>query len=241
MESAPKILVIIPAYNEAPSIARVIDEIRASIPEADVVVINDASGDSTALVAKTKGVDVVSHVCNLGIGGAVQTGFRYAWEKEYDMAIQVDADGQHNPEDIPKLLMPIVNQEADVVIGSRYLEDRKYKTSFARRAGILLFSQFISATIHQRITDTTSGFRAINKRVIEFFSKEYPVDFPDAEALLLLGLLDFKIKEIPTTMRKRASGTSSTSILKEIYYPFKVSLSILATLLREKPLLRKEE
>ena len=235
MKSLPRILIIIPAYNEALNIGRAIEETKTNISEADIIVINDASEDSTALVAKTKGVDVISHVCNLGIGGAVQTGFKYACEREYDIAVQVDADGQHNPQDISKLLTPILNQEADVVIGSRYIKKSGFQTSLARRLGMFFFGLLTSVIVNKRITDTTSGFRAVNREAMEFLAKEYPVDFPDAETIIILHYAGFRIKEIPVKIRERFSGKSSTNLLKSFYYPFKVMISIIAVLLMEKP------
>lgn len=235
MESSPKISIIIPAYNEALNIGKVIDETKANISEADIIVINDASEDSTSLVAKTKGVDVISHVCNLGIGGAVQTGFKYTCEREYDIAVQVDADGQHNPQDISKLVEPIVNGEADVVIGSRYIEKSGFQTNLARRLGMFFFGVLTSIIVKKRITDTTSGFRAANREAMEFLAKEYPIDFPDAETIIILHYAGFRVKEIPIKIRERFSGKSSTNLLKSFYYPFKVMISIIAVLLMEKP------
>lgn len=235
MESSPKISIIIPAYNEALNIGKVIDETKANISEADIIVVNDASEDSTSLVAKTKGVDVISHVCNLGIGGAVQTGFKYACEREYDIAVQVDADGQHNPQDISKLVEPIVNGEADVVIGSRYIKKSGFQTSLARRLGMFFFGVLTSIIVKKRITDTTSGFRAANREAMEFLAKEYPIDFPDAETIIILHYAGFRVKEIPIKIRERFSGKSSTNLLKSFYYPFKVMISIIAVLLMKKP------
>lgn len=235
MKDSCKILIIIPAYNEETNITEVIEETKTNIPQADIIVINDASQDSTSLVAKQKGIEVISHVCNLGIGGAVQTGFKYACQKGYDIAIQVDSDGQHNPQEIPRLLKPILNQEADVVIGSRYIKNMGFKTSLARRLGMFFFGVLTSVIVKKRITDTTSGFRAVNREAMKFLAKEYPVDFPDSETIIILHHAAFRIKEIPVKIRERFSGKSSINLLKSFYYPFKVMISIIAVLLMKKP------
>ncbi len=234
----PRILVIVPAYNEAGRISQVVSEIREKAPTVDVVVIDDASTDRTGIEARATGCKVVRLPVNLGIGGAVQAGFKYAHEHDYDIAVQIDGDGQHDPGLLDQLVGPVIRDEADFVIGSRYVpgaEDRDYKTPFARKVGIALFSRLTTVIIGVRITDVTSGFRAINRKVLAFFAREYPTDFPDSEAAILVHYLGGRIQEIPVTMRQRGGGKSSTTPIKSLYYPFKVVISILATLLREKP------
>jgi glycosyltransferase involved in cell wall biosynthesis len=234
----PRILVIVPAHNEAGRISAVISEIREKAPAVDIVVIDDASSDGTGVEAQAAGCKVVRLPTNLGIGGAVQAGFKYADERGYDIVVQIDGDGQHDPGLLARLVEPVIRDEADFVIGSRYFpgaEDRDYKTPFTRRVGISLFSWMTTAIIGVRITDVTSGFRAMNRKVLSYFAREYPTDFPDSEAAILVHYLGGRILEIPVTMRQRGGGRSSTTPLKSLYYPFKVVIAILATLLREKP------
>lgn len=227
-----KTLVIVPAYNEGPSLKKVIEDIYQRAPFVDVVVINDASTDDTAQVARQTQATVLSLPINLGIGGAVQTGFRYAVAKGYTWTLQIDGDGQHDPSYIADLITPLEAGEADCVIGSRYVQQTSYKTPFARRIGMILFSNILSALIDYRITDTTSGFRALNPTATRFFAQHYPVDFPDAEALLLLHQHGMRLCEVPVTMRPRAHGKSSINLWKSIYYPFKSLTAIFAALLR---------
>lgn len=238
MEHKARILAVVPAHNEGGRIGRVVSEIREKVPGVDIVVIDDASEDGTALEAAAEGCRVVSLPTNLGIGGAVQAGFKYADHEGYDIVVQVDGDGQHEPELLGQLVEPIIQGEADMVIGSRYIpgaEDRDYETPFARRVGITLFSWVATVITGQRVTDVTSGFRAINRRILKYYANNYPADFPDAEATILVHYLGCRIKEIPVRMRRRPGGKSSTTPLKSVYYPFKVVIAILATLMREKP------
>ena len=225
-------LVIIPAFNEGKSIQDVIENIRSQAPMVDMVVINDASTDNTAQAALKAGVPVVTLPINLGIGGAVQTGFRYAVEHGYSYTIQIDGDGQHDPKHIPELLESLKNDDFDCMIGSRYVQKTEYKTPWSRRVGMIIFSSLLTRLMGKRITDTTSGYRALNHRATMFFAAEYPVDFPDSEALLLLHRNKMRIGEIPVTMSHRAHGRSSTGLWKSIYYPFKSLIAILAVLLR---------
>ncbi|MFX0134633.1 MAG: glycosyltransferase family 2 protein [Candidatus Hodarchaeota archaeon] len=234
MKNYNKILVIIPAYNEEKNISQVINKLRKDATFVDYILVNDASTDNTAEVARNMRVPVISLPINLGIGGAVQTGFKYAIENDYDIAIQVDGDGQHDTSQIPKLIKPIEEGSADIVIGSRYIKNSGYKTPIMRRIGIAFFSWLTSIICHQRITDSTSGFRALNKKAVDFFAREYPVDFPDTESLILLHRAGFTIKEIPVTMNQRLRGASSINLFKSIYYPYKSLLGILVGLLRKK-------
>jgi glycosyltransferase involved in cell wall biosynthesis len=232
---AMKILVIIPAYNEADSIGEVIGRARTSAPGADVVVIDDGSTDATAAIAQEAGALVVSLPYNLGIGGAVQTGYVFAAEMGYDIAVQVDGDGQHDPAEIAEIVAPLLAGQADVVIGSRYIEDRGYITPFLRRLGIFLLASIVSLIIRQRVTDTTSGFRAVNRRVIEFCAREYPRDYPEPESVVLFWRAGFRVREIPVTMNPRYGGESSITSMRSFYYMVKVLLAIFIGLLRRVP------
>ncbi|MDH4129761.1 MAG: glycosyltransferase family 2 protein [Spirochaetota bacterium] len=227
-----KVLIIVPAYNEELNIANVIDDIRSQDINVDILVVNDSSKDRTSIVARERGVVTLDLPCNLGIGGAVQTGYIYAHEHNYDIAIQFDGDGQHKAEEIPCLLKALENNNADMVIGSRFLQSEGFKSSFLRRIGIIYFSNLIYLILKQRITDTTSGFRAVNKRLIKLFVDYYPDDYPEPEVLVYLHRKNVKIVEIPVTMKHREFGTSSIHMFRAVYYVIKVTLSILINLIR---------
>jgi len=233
-----KILVIVPAHNEEESLGMVLDEIRRKAPFVDIVVVDDSSTDGTAEVATKYDVKVLSLPINLGIGGAVQTGFKYALREGYDVAIQVDADGQHDPAYVPKLVDYLLTEKVDIVIGSRYLNNDPPKLSFVRNLGIKYFSWLTSKIVGRKITDCTSGFRALNKIAIQFFSDNYPVDFPDAEALILAHKAGLKIAELPVRFRNRNQGKSSLHFLRFLYYPFKETLSIITILTIRKKRIR---
>ncbi|MDP2690109.1 MAG: glycosyltransferase family 2 protein [Deltaproteobacteria bacterium] len=228
-----KLLVIIPAFNEEASLGRVISSIRENVPQADIVVVNDGSSDSTAAIAERTGVVVLSHIYNLGIGATMQTGYRYAEVKGYDIAVQVDADGQHPADQIGSIIEPIIKRRADMVVGSRFLGTGDYRPSFARSTGMAIFSRIVSAIIKERVTDTTSGFRASGKRCIRYFSYHYPDDYPEVEALVLLHKLGFSIMEVPVRMEERAGGRSSITPVKSVYYMIKVLLAIFVDLLKK--------
>lgn len=225
-----KVLVIMPAYNEQENLAKTIEEVRTNAPFADILVVNDGSTDETVHVAKQMGVNVVSLPFNLGIGGAVQTGFKYAVYNDYDVVVQVDADGQHDSSYIAKLVEYLLDKKVDIVIGSRYLNDDPPRMSWIRNLGIRYFSWLTSKVIGQRITDCSSGFRALNKDAVRFFSENYPVDFPDAEALILAHKAGLKIAELPVKFRSRNKGKSNLRSLRFLYYPFKETLSIMIIL-----------
>jgi glycosyltransferase involved in cell wall biosynthesis len=230
-----RVLAIIPAFREEAVIEQVIAGLRKTRPEVEAVVVDDCSPDRTAERARRAGAAVLRLPVNLGIGGAVQTGFKYAAARHYEAVVQVDGDGQHDPAEMAKILAPLERGEADVVIGSRFLEDTGYRAPFARRVGMILFSAVARRAMGQRITDTTSGFRALNRAAFVYLARNYPVDFPDAETLVLLNRAGFRIREVAVHMRPRLSGKSSTTTLKSIYYPFKQLLSILVVLLRDPP------
>jgi GT2 family glycosyltransferase len=245
-----KTLVIIPAHNEATNIGQVLAEIdnakrtlalispqaMASVsPQAmDVLVVDDCSTDATASVAAQAGARVLHLPNNLGYGGAVQAGFKYAVHYGYDFGVLMDADGQHDASCIGDLLRVVQSGEADVALGSRFLGRMKYKTTFAKRLGMSFFSTVVSRLTGRRITDPTSGFQALNRDTMVFFAADnYPVDFPDADTILLLHFAGFRVAEVPVVMRERLSGQSMHSSWKPIYYVFKMFLAILIVLLRQ--------
>jgi glycosyltransferase involved in cell wall biosynthesis len=227
-------LAILPAFNEEESVARVIDEIRAADPLFDVVVVDDGSTDATARTARARGAAVVTLPFNLGIGGAMQTGFRYAYENGYDLAVQIDADGQHDPTELPKILAPVLAGEADLVVGSRFRDEARgsYKAPFLRRLGIRIFAAVVSALIRQRVTDTTSGFRAVNRLGIKLFAADYPHDYPEVEATVMVFKHRLRLIEVPVVMRERAGGQSSIGALDSVYYMVKVLLAIFISIFR---------
>ena len=240
MESERKTLVIIPAFNEEGSIKRVIEGVRITLPQSTILVVNDGSMDFTSEIAKRKGAMVIDLPFNLGIGGAMQAGFRYAFEKGYDIAVQVDADGQHDAKEIPRLLHALAGRKADMVIGSRFLGDSEFKSSMMRRVGISIFSHVISMIVGQKITDPTSGFRAVNRRVIQLFASDYPQDYPEPEAMILLHQCRLKMAEVPVEMSERYAGESSITKIRSIYYMVKVLLAIFVDCFKKPPVLEKE-
>jgi glycosyltransferase involved in cell wall biosynthesis len=230
--TALKRIAIVPARNEEASIARVIAEIRAFDPDFDIVVIDDGSADRTAAVAETAGARVVRLPFNLGIGGAVQTGFRYALEHGFQIAVRLDGDGQHDPGELPSLLEPVLAGRADIAVGSRFAGSGEYRPPLARRLGIRLFSRVVSLLVRQRVTDTTSGFQAVNRRGIVLFAADYPHDYPEVEAIVMVFKHRLRLEEVPVRMRERAAGTSSITAVRSIYYMAKVSLALFVGLFR---------
>jgi len=228
-----KILIIIPAYNEEECLPGVMQDLRSHAPNADILVVDDGSRDRTAEVARQTGVKVASLPYNLGIGGAMQTGFQYARNNGYDIAIQFDGDGQHMAAEIEILLDPLQKGRADIVIGSRFLKRGDYRPSFFRRIGISIFSTVLSAIMGIPVTDTTSGFRAVNSRVIEFFARVYPEDYPEVESLVLLHRAGMTIAEVPVRMRDRTGGRSSITPIRSAYYMIKVLLAVFVDLLKK--------
>lgn len=224
--------VIVPMYNESASIGPVVREIRLHAPQADVVVIDDGSSDNSACIAGSAGATVLKLPYNLGIGGAVQTGYRYAVSQGYDAVVRMDGDGQHDASDIPALLAPILDGSADVVIGSRFLNGRGYVPSLLRSIGIRFFAILASLITRRRITDPTSGFQACSKTAAHFLAAYTPQDYPEVEGLLLLCRAGFRIQEVAVTMRSRFAGKSSIRKLKTVYYVLKVTLAVLIGLLR---------
>ncbi len=232
-EHKPKLLVIIPAFNEEANVGAVVRDVRESVPDADIVVIDDGSDDATAAAAGRAGANVLRLPYNMGIGAAMQTGYRYASLGGYDVAVQVDADGQHPADEITRLAGPVLTGMADMAVGSRFLSDGNYRPSLARSAGMSIFSRVVSAIIKVRMTDTTSGFRAAGKRCIAYFSRHYPDDYPEVEALVLLHRMGFSIMEVPVTMRRRSGGQSSITPARSVYYMIKVLLAIFVDLLKK--------
>ena len=237
-------LVIVPAFNEGKRIARVLKKIQEVDKEIDIIVIDDGSTDDTGLKSRLVGARVVRLSSNMGYGVAIQTGYKYALERGYDYVVQLDADGQHDPDYLPKMFTEILSGNADLVIGSRFLKgmssvkvsEMGYRVSPARKLGISLFAFLVSKFIGLKITDPTSGYRALNKQVIKFLANDFfPYDYPDADVVILAHRAGFKIKEIPMIMYDRTTGTSMHSGLKPVYYIFKMFLSMLMTLLRKKP------
>jgi len=231
----PKTLIVIPALNEAEVIARVVQNVRRSAPWADVLVINDGSSDETGQKAENEGAIVLHMPHRVGIGAGVQTAFMFAERYGYDLVIRNDGDGQHEAADIQWLIQVLQNDEADVVIGSRYIENRGYSSSVARRAGSALLASIISAIIGQRITDPTSGYNGFNRRAILLCAKLYPHDYPEPEAIVVLRRAGLRLKEIPVTMQPRLGGRSSITTLRSFFYMFKVILAIFIDLLRRAP------
>jgi glycosyltransferase involved in cell wall biosynthesis len=226
------ILIIIPAYNEEKNISGVIDGIHKETPFADILVINDGSSDYTLAILKEKNIPYINLPYNMGIGTAVQTGYKYATNKGYEIAVQVDADGQHDVRYIKDLVEPILAGKAQVVIGSRYMSRGGFQSTFWRRIGSRYLSWLIGLTTGQKISDPTSGFRAVSKKVIALFAQRYPPDYPEPEALVMLARKRFITREIPVEMKERALGKSSINPLSAIYYMIKVSLAIMIDKMR---------
>jgi hypothetical protein len=224
---APRTLVVIPALNEQESLPGTLDELRAAAPGVDVVVVDDGSRDHTARVAGERGVAVLRHPFNLGVGAALQTGFRYAVDHGYDIAVQLDADGQHDPHELASLVSPVAEGRCDVAIGSRYVTATGYQAPLSRRLGMLLFAGVVRLALRQRIADTTSGFRAYGRTVMEVCQHDFPRDFPDAPLLITLGRRGFRLLEVPVRMRERERGKSFYTLGKSLYYPYKNLLASL--------------
>jgi glycosyltransferase involved in cell wall biosynthesis len=217
---------IVPAYNEASSLPFVVQDLRRHYPDADVVVVNDGSIDRTVEVAMQLGVLVLDLPFNLGIGGAVQTGLLFAKRNNYDVAVQFDGDGQHRADQVSALLSLLASDEADVVIGSRFVRRTGYQPPPLRRMGIVLFRLVVSGIVGQNITDCTSGFRAYSRPAISFLAREYPHDYPEPESVVTLCRHGFRVQEVSVLMRERHAGRSSITLPRSVYYIVKVLLAI---------------
>ncbi|HEU4367472.1 MAG TPA: glycosyltransferase family 2 protein [Methylomirabilota bacterium] len=235
-----KPLVLVPAFNEAARIGRVLTGIRAAVPDATVLVVDDGSSDDTAAVARAAGARVVRLAFNLGAGVAAQTGYKLAIREGFDCVVHLDGDGQHEPADIPVLLALLERGEADVAIGSRFLGGTAYQPSVLRRAGMGLFRWLTWMLTGARFTDVTSGFRAFSREVVAFVAAEwYPTDYADADVIITLRRAGFRLKETPVRMYPRAGGRSMHAGLRPLYYVFKMLLSVSLAPLRGQPAGRK--
>ena len=226
MRTKLKILIIIPAYNEAENIENVVDNIIHNYPQYDYIVINDGSKDNTRDVCRDRKYNYLNLSINLGIGGAVQTGYKYARDKKYDIAVQIDGDGQHNIEYLEEMLEYLRKEEADIVIGSRFIKREGFQSSTARRTGIRILSDLIYLCTGCRVKDVTSGFRVVNRKFIDIYANNYPNDYPEPEAIVSAIMYGGKIREYPVIMQERKCGTSSINFIKSIYYMIKVTLAI---------------
>lgn len=227
VEERVKILLIIPAYNEADNIGRVVENLIRNFPQYDYVIVNDGSSDGTGELCMEKGYQVLNLPINLGIGGAIQTGYRYALKYGYDIAVQLDGDGQHDASYVKRLIEPLLAGEADVVIGSRFLRREGFQSSRSRRIGINILSDLIWLCTGKRIRDVTSGFRAVNRRFITIYAEDYPSDYPEPEAIITAVMHRGRVAEVPVVMKEREGGTSSITFRKSVYYMIKVTLAIL--------------
>jgi glycosyltransferase involved in cell wall biosynthesis len=227
-------IAVVPAFNEEHNIGTVIEELRAYAADLEVVVVSDGSVDRTAEVAAEHGAHVVRLPFNLGIGGAVQAGFQYAAQGGYDLVVRCDGDGQHDPAELGKVLAPVLDDEADIAVGSRFTGDGGYRSSATRRIGIRLLAVIVSAIARQRVTDTTSGFQALNRKAIELFAADYPHDYPEVEGMVMTIRHQLRLREVPVRMRERQHGQSSITALRSIYYMAKVLLSLFVGLFRRR-------
>ncbi|MDB5243043.1 MAG: glycosyl transferase family 2 [Spirosoma sp.] len=237
METAPfRVLVVVPCYNEQAAIAQVVAEINEVKQQnnltIDVLVVNDRSTDNSLAIIQKLNCHYVDLPVNLGIGGAMHAGYKYAYRHGYDVAVQMDGDGQHPAEELPKILKPIFDGQADVVIGSRFLERTGFQSTFARRLGIRYFRWLNQFLIGKSIHDSTSGFRAFNRRTISIANAYYPDEYPEPESIVQFGLHKLRILEVPVVMRERQGGTSSITLAKSVYYMFKVTMGTLFLYIR---------
>ena len=229
-----KKIVIIPAYNEISNIRTTVQDILDHAPGFDYVIINDCSQDGTMRFCTEQGMNIINLPVNLGIGGAVQTGYLYAWRNGYDVAVQFDGDGQHDASYLNEMADFLQAQQADMVIGSRYIKKEGFQSSGIRQFGIRYFSVLIKLLTGKRVTDPTSGMRMVNRDVMKIYSEDYPVDYPEPESVVTILRMGKKVSEIPVIMRERQGGVSSISPRKAVYYMIKVTLAILMECLRKR-------
>jgi len=236
MNARSSYLAVVPAYNEGATVASVVRAVHEHAPKYDVLVVDDGSTDATATLARAAGAAVVPLPFNLGIGGAVQAGFRYALDHEYDFMAQVDADGQHDPTQLGRLEEAMRSDHTlDMVCGSRFLRRNQYPAPISRRTGIHIFAFILSRVVGQRVSDPTSGFRLYNRRAISLFARDYPHDYPEVEAVLMLHHHRLRMREVAVRMLARGGGASSINSGKSVYYMIKVLLAIFVGLLRRRP------
>ena len=222
-----KKLVIIPAYNEEGNLEKTINDITENAPGFDYVIINDCSTDNTLEMCRHHGFHYLNLPVNLGIGGAVQTGYRYAFYHGYDLAVQFDGDGQHSAAHLEDMAKVLEKSGADMVIGSRFIEKESFQSSGLRRVGIRYFTMLIRLLTGKTITDPTSGMRMVNRKLLEKFTNEYPKDYPEPESVVTILSENYKVKEVPVIMNEREEGVSSISLRNSVYYMIKVSFAIL--------------
>jgi glycosyltransferase involved in cell wall biosynthesis len=237
LSSTARKLAVVPAYNEATCVGKVVRELHRAAPDFDVLVVDDGSTDNTPAVAREAGARVVSHPFNLGIGGAVQTGFTFAQQHGYEYLVQVDGDLQHDPAEIGRLEHAMAEHDVDMACGSRFLnDDHKYPAPVSRRTGIHLFAFMLSRIVGERVSDPTSGFRLYNRRAIGVFARDYPHDYPEVEAVLMVHAHRLRMCEVPVRMYQRGGGVSSIGGAgKSTYYMIKVMLALLVGLARRRP------
>ncbi len=227
MEKEQKILIIVPAYNEAESIENTIGQLQSKAARYDYLIINDGSTDETLNICEGRRYHYINLPINMGIGGAVQAGYVYACKNDYDIAVQMDGDGQHDAAYLDAMLEPLIKGEADITIGSRFIKKEGYQSSRSRRIGIGFLSFLIRITTGKKIMDVTSGYRAVNRRFINIYAKDYPMDYPEPEAIVMAIMYRGRVKEIPVQMKAREGGSTSITLKKSIYYMIKVTLAIL--------------
>ena len=231
-----KRLIIIPAYNEEKCIEQTVQDLKKA-PEFDYIIINDCSTDETRAICEREGYPVINLPINLGIGGAVQTGYKYAWKNGYDCAVQVDGDGQHDVDSLRAMVKALEEEQVNMVIGSRFIEKMGFQSSGIRRIGIRFFTLWIKLLTGTRITDATSGLRMIDRNLIELFAEEYPQDYPEPESTVAALRRGYRVKEVPVVMHERVGGKSSISPLKSVYYMVKVPIAMLIERMRKKELI----
>lgn len=222
-----KVLVVIPAYNEAENIESVVLNLERNHKNVDYVIINDCSRDNTLQICKEKGFNTITLPINIGIGGVIQTGYHYAIEYGYEIVVQMDGDGQHDSKYLTNLIKPILENDADIVIGSRFITNEGFQSSGIRRIGIKFLSNVIYFCTGIRIKDTTSGYRAVNQKFIKIYAEDYAQDYPEPEAIVAAAMHKARIQEVPVIMHERQGGVSSITYLKSIYYMFKVTLALI--------------